>query len=284
MMKKKSVLYMIVLIAVGLFSLLAPKEESVSLSHEAGILQVAFLDVGQGDSSFMILPEGKTVLIDAGEQNAGEGITNFIASCGISKIDYLILSHPHSDHIGGAIAVLNRFDVGAVYMPDAVHTSRTFENLLQTLKEQNLPVYKVEAGLKIETDSAVDMTFVSPKKQGYDDLNNASAVLRVVFDEKAFLFTGDAEELAEQDMLKSGLPLKADVLKVGHHGSSTSSSVTFLKAVSPEVAVISAGIDNDYGHPHRETLDALNKLGVKTVLRTDESGTIVISSDGKTIW
>ncbi|MBR5236376.1 MAG: MBL fold metallo-hydrolase [Clostridia bacterium] len=284
MMKKKSLLYIVVLIAVGLFSLLTPQEEKVGLSHQAGILQVAFLDVGQGDSAFMILPEGKTVLIDAGEQDAGTVITDFISSCGISKIDYFILSHPHSDHIGGAETVLSQFEIGAVYMPNAVHTSRTFEKLLQTLKQDNLPVHRAEAGVTIEIDSAVDMTFVSPKAQGYEDLNNASAVLRVTYGEKAFLFAGDAEELAEQDMIKSGLPLKAHVLKVGHHGSSTSSCTSFLKAVSPEVAIISAGIDNDYGHPHRETLESLNKLGVNKILRTDESGTIIISTDGKKIW
>lgn len=244
-----------------------------------GEIHAAFIDVGQGDCEFVILPDGKTILIDAGTADSAGRIINYIKSCGVERLDYVIATHPHADHIGGMAEVIKAFDIGQIYMPKVSTNTKTFERLLLTIKEKGLSVNTAKAGVSLFGVDGISACFVAPVKEKYDDLNNYSAVLRLCYNDVSFLFTGDAE--AESEAQIDG-NIKADVLKVGHHGSSTSSSKKFIERVSPKIAVISCGTGNSYGHPHKETLERLENFGIK-YYRTDENGTVVVSSDGKDI-
>ena len=245
------------------------------------LLTAHFIDVGQGDCTLIELPENKVMLIDAGE-NGKEGIvTRYIDSLDIKKIDYLVATHPHSDHIGGMEEVIEKYDIGAMYMPDAETVSATFENMLNAAEDKNLILDTAEAGKNIFEYSVVKADIISPAAgKNYDNLNNSSAVVRIMCGEKSFLFMGDAEKQAELDILESGYEVYCDVLKVAHHGSYTSSEMSFLEKARPEYAVISCGAGNEYGHPHKTTLNSFKKIEAK-VLRTDELGTIKIKTDGK---
>ncbi|HHY91424.1 MAG TPA: MBL fold metallo-hydrolase, partial [Clostridiales bacterium] len=246
------------------------------------VLSVHFIDVGQGDCTLFVTPNGKTILIDAGEKSASDAIVNYIKGQGIRKIDVVIATHPHSDHIGGMEDVIRAFDIGQVYMPKVMHTTQTFENLLLALQEKGLKVKTAKAGVTIDIDPDVEAVMLAPHSEAYENLNDYSAVLKVTYGNNSFLVTGDAEATSEKEMLASGDDLSADVLKVAHHGSSTSTTDEFLDAVHPAHAVILLGKDNDYGHPHRETIEKLTKRGIP-IYRTDELGNIVFASDGQEI-
>lgn len=281
MKNKKTVLIVAVLFIISLVYTHFTEKGKINPEKESENLAVTFLNVGQGDSSFIEFPNGKCMLIDASTLGESERILNHIAGKGYQKIDYVVATHPHNDHIGGMRNVTDCFEIGKVYMPDEVSTSDTYLGFLKALKNQGVPVSKATGGTEFEEDG-VKVEFLSPLREEYEDLNNWSAVVKITFGEKAFLFTGDAEELAEIDMLENGADLKADVLKVGHHGSSSSTSEAFLEAVSPKFAVISCGKDNDYGHPHKEVLRRLEKADVK-VYRTDVNGDITLISNGQEV-
>ena len=238
--------------------------------------------MGQGDSAFIEFPGGKCALIDAGEAENARSVVSYLKERQCKKIDYLICTHPHSDHIGGMVQVLEAVEVGAVYMPRVSHTSGTFEKLLLAIDSKGLTVHGVKAGDSIAVEQDVTLTVVAPSSDTYEELNDYSLVLHLAYGETSFLFTGDAEKLSEQEMLKSGLPLEADVLKVGHHGSSTSSHKKFLEAVAPTWAVISCDGNNEYGHPHKEVVNRIEKLGIE-IYRTDRDGTVMAISDGQTV-
>lgn len=239
-------------------------------------LTVHFIDVGQGDSVFIELPNGRCMLIDSGEwYNAGKIIT-FIDCLGYKKIDYLLATHPHSDHIGSMKNIIESFEIGKVYMPEAVSDTSTFIKMLEALDAKGASITPVKAGLKVDFGLGVLGEFVAPSEI-VEDLNNCSAVLKLAYGQKSFLFTGDAE-IAEE--LTITADIDCDVLKVGHHGSYTSSGISFLDKVSAEIAVISCGKGNDYGHPHKEALDRLSDSGISKIYRTDISGTISISCNG----
>lgn len=247
----------------------------------SGKLTVSYIDVGQGDSTLIQLPDGKTILIDAGEVEYGRTVSDYIESLGIKKLDYVIATHPHSDHIGGLPDVISQFDVGAVYMPKAQNNTKIFEKLLTGIQDKGLKINTAKAGVTLLSEDGLEAEFLAPNGTSYSDLNNYSAVLRLSFGSNSFLFTGDAEAKSEGEILSaygSG-QLQSDVLKVGHHGSAYSSSDAFLKAVSPKYAVISCGAGNKYGHPESVILDKLSGAKV-SVYRTDEAGTIVFTSDG----
>ena len=253
-----------------------PVVESVA-SHDN--LKVHFLDVGQGDSIFIELPDKETMLIDAGESKYSQGIIDYIKKSGYDRIDYLVATHPHSDHIGGMAKVINAFDIGTTYMTNAVSTSSTYEKLLQTVADKGKKMTRAKAGVNIKIEEGLEINFIAPVSDTYDDLNNYSAVIKLTYHNNSFIFTGDAQTESEKQITAD---LKADVLKVGHHGSTTSTSDAFLKKVSPKYAVILVGEGNDYGHPHKEILDRIQKNNVK-VYRTDLDGTVVATSDGKDI-
>ena len=246
-------------------------------------LVIHFIDVGQADSILAQLPGGQNILIDAGNNADADLVVNYLLRQGINQLDHVIGTHPHEDHIGGLDAVIETFDTGKVYLPRVSHNTKTYEDVLLAIKNKGLKVTEAKTGIKLDTVSGVDAVFLAPGKSSYDGFNNYSAVLKVTYGSTSFLFTGDAEAESEQEMLLSSWQNpKADVLKVGHHGSHSSTTAAFLDIVSPDYAVISAGKDNDYGHPHAQTLAKLAAAGVQ-VFRTDRQGTIVATSDGKSI-
>lgn len=254
------------------------KPESVSDNN----LTVNYIDAGQGDSEFIELPNGETMLIDAGNPNNVSGIVRHIRDKGYSILNYVVATHPHSDHIGGMALVLDNFEVGKIYMPKKEHTSRTFENLLDMIESNNIELHTAKAGVNILDTTDLKIDILAPISNSYSDLNDYSAVVKITYKDNSFLFMGDAENIVENELLNSNADLKADVLKVGHHGSSYSSSQAFIKAVSPKYAIISCGANNQYRHPHSETLATLNSFNINTY-RTDEVGTIVVISDGVNI-
>jgi competence protein ComEC len=242
----------------------------------AGI-QVTCLDVGQADS-ILVQVLGSNMLIDAGTNAAAASLTNTLKNKGITKFDVVVGTHPHEDHIGGLDTVINQFAVEKIFMPGVSATSKTFEDVMQAIKNKGLTITNPVPGTSFNLNSAT-CAILAPNSPKYEDANSYSIVIRVLYGGFSFLFTGDAQIDSEKEMLDRGYALKSDVLKVGHHGSSTSTSPDFLKAVAPRVAVISVGKDNDYGHPHNETLNKLNAAGIKTY-RTDLNGSVIVSSDG----
>ncbi len=243
-----------------------------------GLMRVHFIDVGQGDCSFIELGNGQTMLIDAGNPENGDDIVEYIKDLQYGDIDYVVATHPHDDHIGGMATVLQNFEVDEMYMPNAVHTSYTFENLLNVIDKENVDLNVAEAGVNILDSGPIDIDILSPISDEYSDLNNYSVVVRIIYGETSFLFTGDAEKIVESEILDSEIDV--DVLKVGHHGSNSSSSEAFINETSPQIAVISCGQDNMYGHPDYEVLSLLDENNVK-VYRTDEAGTIMVTADQK---
>ncbi len=252
-----------------------------------GTLSTWFIDVGQGDCIFLESPSGKTMLIDSGEGKYYDDINEFLTGRGVATLDVVIATHPHSDHIGGMQNIIQDYSIGAFYMTDAVHTTATFERMLDALEDNDIAVYQAAAGAEpfIEWDSDVEVRILSPFEDAdYKDLNDESIMISLKYGDTSILFTGDAENGAE-NIAMSRLPaslFKADVLKLGHHGSSTSSGEAFLNAVSPKIAVGMMGKENKYGHPHQETLELLERLGIK-LYRTDLDGTIRLQLDGKDI-
>lgn len=243
-------------------------------------LEIHFIDVGQADSIY-IDADGESMLIDAGNNGDADTVVNYIKDQDKLKLTYLFATHPHEDHIGGMDAVVKSFEIGSIYMPKATTTTKTYEDVLNAIKAKGLKIKTPTPGTSFKIGNAT-CTILAPNGSGYKDLNNYSIVLKIQYGDTSFLLTGDAEDVSENEMLNKGYDVKADVLKLGHHGSSSSTSSKFLDKVSPKYAVISVGKDNDYGHPTKETMDKLKSKGIP-VYRTDENGTIILKSDGKTL-
>ena len=255
---------------------------SSSVTAVDGDVSVHFIDVGQGDCE-LIKTQNKAVLIDCGEKEYYADVISYIKSQNIEHIDYVIVTHPHSDHAGGMSFILDEFDIGAVILPkiqeSVIPTTSTYIRLLKSIDNKNITVEYAEAGKSYAIDD-VKITLLSPV-QDYDDLNNYSIAVKLVHGENSFLFTGDIEKEAENDIMENGYDISADVLKVAHHGSSTSSQKKFINAVSPQYAVIEVGAPNSYNHPHKETVQRLENKDIM-IYRTDLYGNIVFVSDGKT--
>ncbi len=230
-------------------------------------MEVHFIDVGQGDST-LIICGGHSMLIDAGDDSQGTAIQNYLQKQKVEKLDYLVLTHPDSDHIGGAPVIITKFDIGKVFMSNYEKDNKTYQKLIQALDNKYLKYTTPKAGSQYTLGTA-KITMLAPNRNDYDNPNDSSVALLVKNNDNKFLFTGDAGEAAENDILSNDIDISADVYKVGHHGSKYSTSQDFFKAVNPAYAVISCGENNSYGHPHAETLNTLRANGVK-VYRTDE--------------
>lgn len=258
--------------------------DTIEPSSEAvtdNILEVHFIDVGQADS-ILIKGEKEAMLIDAGNNSDGELVVNYIKEQKIKKLKYVIGTHPHEDHIGGLDDVIDNFEIEKVIMPNAIANTRTFEDVLDSIDKKGLKITKAKVGDKYTLDGA-KFIILAPNGESYNSTNDYSVVVKLINGYNSFLFTGDAEELSEKEMLKNNKDLlKSDVLKVGHHGSVTSTSKDFLDAVNPSVAVVFSETGNSYGHPHKEIIQRLNEKKID-IVRTDLQGTIVMKSDGKKI-
>ena len=244
-----------------------------------GTLEVHYIDVGQADSA-LLLCGGESMLIDGGNVADSDLVVAYLADQGVEELDYVVCTHAHEDHVGGLAGALSQYPAGEVLSPVTEYDSQAFGNFLKYTQEQGLSLTVPEPGDTWTVGTAA-VTVLGPV-QDYDDTNNTSIVLRVDFGETSFLFTGDMERTAEEDLLESWAWLEADVLKVGHHGSDTSTSYPFLREVDPDYAVISVGENNDYGHPSEDTLSRLRDDDV-TVYRTDLQGDVVCTSDGTSL-
>ncbi len=242
-------------------------------------MTVHYLDVGQGDC-MLLACDGEYMLIDAGDNSKGTAVQNYLTKQGVKTLKYVIGTHPDADHVGGLDVILYKFDCETVMLPDISKDTKTYRDVLDTMDQKGYTNTLPAAGEEFMLGSASCM-LLGPRTS-YEDANNNSVVILVTHGTNKFLFMGDAEAEAEEDILRGGADVKADVIKVGHHGSRYSSSESFMQAVTPSYAVISCGEDNRYGHPHAKTLNALRAMGVE-VFRSDEQGTIVAASDGSKI-
>ena len=254
------------------------KDDSIG---DGDTLEVHYIDIGQGDSVFIKQGE-EAMLIDAGNNSKGTTVWSYLLNQNVEKLTYVIGTHPDADHIGGLDVIIYKFDCENIFMPARENDTKTYEEVINTVKakSQNIKVpvqgevYKLgKASFQILTDTGKDYG---------DNTNDYSIALRLTFGATSFLFTGDAEEAAEQDMLASGLPISSDVYKAAHHGADTANTEAFLQAVNPAYCVISCGKDNSYGHPRAGFLNNLRGMGV-SVFRTDEQGTIMVVSDGENV-
>jgi len=252
------------------------------LDEEGGNLEVHFIDVGQGDAT-LIRCDGETMLIDAGDNDKGTKVQLYLKKQGVDQLQYLVGTHPDADHIGGMDVIITKFIVNSneIWMPDCDNDTATYRDVVDAIEYKGLKRRCPEVGETFSLGKAV-VTILAPINY-YENINNNSIVIKVQKGNNSFIFTGDAMEEEEMDLVLSDAgALDADVLRVGHHGSKYSTSGLFLDSVSPEYAVISVATDNTYGHPTAECLNNLRMAGVK-VFRTDEQGTIIAISDGNTI-
>lgn len=257
--------------------------DNTNLGEVTGQLEVSYLDVGQGDAIYVKV-NNYDILIDAGPRSDVEKLMKQLEEKNIDNFEILIATHPHEDHIGGMTDVLKKYDVESFYMPKATTTSKTFEYMINAISNKGLKIKTIKDGTMIELGNGAYIDVYSPIDDVYDNLNDYSPIMKLTYGETKFMFTGDSEELVEKQVLDkySSTELKSDVLKLGHHGSSTSSGEEFLDVVSPNYGIVSSGLDNKYGHPHKETLEKIKKKNIHTY-RTDTQGQILLTSDGKNI-
>lgn len=249
-------------------------------TNEEANLKVHFIDVGQADC-ILIESSNKYMLVDAGNNADEELLLSYLNNLGIKKLEYVIGTHPHEDHIGSLDAVIRNYEIGKVILPEKEHTTRTFENVLDAIEEKNLRITKPKVGDKYNIGDA-SFVIIAPNADYKEELNDWSVGIKLTLEDTSFVMCGDAEKDAEKDILSNGIDLKADVLKLGHHGSRTSSSKDFVDGVDPSYIVLTCGMDNSYGHPHKETMNWLKKRGIP-FFRTDMQGTIIATSDGDEI-
>lgn len=244
---------------------------------------VYYLDVGQGDCT-IIKSNDSVMMIDTSTENRNDDISEALMTLSIDTIDYLVITHQHDDHMGSATAIIEKYNVKNVIMPKLTEinmvTTNTYETLLKAIANNKINAIPATVGESFSLGDAT-VNILSPIEQD-EDLNNMSVVLKVVYGETSFLFQGDAEKTIEKQLLASNFDISADVLKLGHHGSNTSSTDKYIQAVEPQIAIISCGADNSYGHPHKEIIDRLKKYNIDFYI-TAQTGDITITSDGKNI-
>ena len=244
---------------------------------------IHYIDVGQGDC-ILIQVNNKNLLIDSGPSSNRKDLLNYLEKLDIKKFDYIIATHPHEDHIGNMDTIIKRYNIGSFYSPKVITSSTTFENMISALVDKNLKINVLKKGVKgIDLGKNTEIEVFSPLENiSSDNLNDYSPIIKITFLDNSFLFTGDAEISTEDTVLSENNNLNCDILKVGHHGSSTSTSPDFLISANPSVAIISVGKNNSYGHPTSETLSILNSYNIRTI-RTDINGSIIAISDGSNI-
>lgn len=272
-MKKLIVVLLCIFLLAGCTEAVKTEQVPVTAGHE---MRVHFIDVGQGDSILIESPNGKTMLIDGGVKGAGQQVVSYLKELGVNKLDQVVATHPDADHIGGLIPVLQTIPIEQFYDSGKVHTSQTFEEMLMAIDQKHIPYYVPKTGDLIEFDKDVTVKVLNANEHATDN-NDASIVLKVVYGNVSFLLTGDAGIALEKEMMQNDVT--ATILKAGHHGSNTSSSEEFIRAVKPEVTILSYGEDNKYGHPHAEVVDRLQAMG-SNIYATAESGTIIVATDG----
>ena len=286
------------LLAVVLFYIVKFEPEFIKvsapeLSDASGEAEVHFIDVGQGDSSLIRLPEDDggyiNILIDSGEKSYGDEVENYLYSIGVYELDAVIVTHPHSDHMGSMAMIIEEFPIGKFYMSsipeNIVPTTNTYESMLDALDEKGLKITTIGSGDNLSeltnSVSGASIKVLSPRLDNdFDDLNDVSLIIKLNYGSTSFLFTGDAELGAYKEI--RGSIGRVNVLKIGHHGSSNATDEALLAETYPEYAVISYGRDNDYGHPHDRVIDLLNKYQI-TMIRTANFGNIIFTSDGENL-
>ena len=249
-------------------------------------IAVHYIDVGQGDCQLIVTPD-KAILIDCGEEIYADKIMRYLNSHGIYKLDLVIGTHPHSDHIGSLSRILREFPVEKLLMPELsdeiIPLSECYESVLDAIEDKNIPAVYAPVGENYDLGKGTRLYFLAPVHNDYEELNNFSVVTQLVHGENSFLFTGDIERASENDLLNSRTYIESDVLKVAHHGSTSSSTPSFLRAVDPEYAVVSVGRYNSYGHPSPTVVQRLYDVGAE-ILTTAEYGSIVFVSDGTNLY
>lgn len=289
----KKLIYLIIIIVVSVVSVLSANldeftttndDPQVTSSVAEDSFSIHFIDVGQGDST-LVISNGEYLLIDAGENGHETEVINYLRSMNVDKLDYIIATHQHSDHIGGIPEVLEEFECDNIIMPRLTKaqtpTNSTYTAFLKAVEASEAKVIAAKPGLVYAVGGA-QFEILGPVTDDAEDINSMSAVTKVTYGENSFLITGDAETDEEKEIIENGANLDCDVLRAGHHGSTTSSSKDFLNAVTPEICVISCGANNDYGHPHDKALNRIKKH-TEEIYRTDICGSIVMTSDGENI-
>lgn len=287
--KKAQIATVVIFVVISLVAVFFEKDSlttggtnSSNIGDATGVLEVSYLDVGQGDSAYIRVNDFD-ILVDAGPRSDADRLIQQLEEKNIDDFEMIIATHPHEDHIGGMVKVFDRYEVEEFYMPKMTHTTKTFENMVNAVAREGIKIKQIKEGMTFDLGSGAMIEVYSPMYESYEEFNDYSPIMKLTFGESELIFTGDAEAHAEQEVVaKYPNNLKADVLKFGHHGSSTSTTEEFLKSVDPEYGIISCGVDNKYGHPHRETLDKITKNNIQS-FRTDMQGQITLKSDGKTI-
>jgi len=252
----------------------------VDVENLRGELEIHFIDVGQADS--ILITQGEHhMLIDAGNNDDGKMLVEYLKKQNINEFEYIVGTHPHEDHIGGMDNVLQEFNTKILLFPKVNYTTKTFQDVVAAASAKNLKFTAPVVGTSYQLGNA-SFEIIAPNSSSYKETNDYSIVIRMTYGNNNFLFMGDAEILSENEILEKGSNITADLLKVGHHGSNTSTGEPFLKAVNPKYAVISVGEGNTYDHPVRSVMERLKSDNIM-VYRTDESGTIIATSDGNKI-